>query len=102
MKSKKFYSHGKLLLSGEYAVLDGAISLAIPTTYGQSLIVEQTEEPSLNWKSFDKNKTVWFENEFATPHGKVLKQFNEDSISKRLRSKQYANNLSNRRQKASS
>ena len=84
MISKSFYSHGKLLLSGEYVVLDGAISLAIPTKYGQSLIVEQIEEPTLNWKSFDENKTVWFENEFETLHGKVLKQVHGDSISKRL------------------
>ena len=66
MKSKKFYSHGKLLLSGEYVVLDGALSLAIPTKYGQSLIVEQTEKLILNWKSFDENKTVWFQIHFET------------------------------------
>ncbi|WP_298554656.1 GYDIA family GHMP kinase [uncultured Algibacter sp.] len=64
MKSKTFYSHGKLLLSGEYVVLDGASSLAIPTKYGQSLIVEIIEEPYLHWKSFDENKSVWFEDKF--------------------------------------
>ena len=84
MKSKKFYSHGKLLLSGEYVVLDGALSLAIPTKYGQSLIVEQTEKLILNWKSFDENKTVWFQNEFEIDPDNDLRQVHEDSISKRL------------------
>ena len=61
MKNKTFYSHGKLLISGEYVVLDGALSLAIPTTYGQSLIVEPLDEPKLIWKSFDEKGTIWFE-----------------------------------------
>ena len=84
MKNKTFYSHGKLLLSGEYVVLDGALSLAIPTKYGQSLIVEAVEASKLYWKSFDKNKNVWFENEFEIVSDKILKQIQHDDISKRL------------------
>jgi len=84
VKSKTFYSHGKLLLSGEYVVLDGALSLAIPTKYGQSLIIEQIDEPKLFWKSFDENKSVWFENEFEINTDRALKQVHEDSVSKRL------------------
>ena len=37
----KFYSHGKLLLTAEYAVLDGAKALALPTKLGQSLEVKR-------------------------------------------------------------
>ena len=55
---QKFYSNGKLLLTGEYMVLDGAIALAIPTKFGQSLTVEKLEEPKINWKSIDKNGKV--------------------------------------------
>ena len=84
MKSKTYYSHGKLLLSGEYVVLDGALSLAIPTKYGQSLIIEDTEETVLIWKSFDENKNVWFEKEFELNQGKILVRAEYDSISKRL------------------
>ena len=84
MKSKTFYSHGKLLLTGEYVVLDGALSLAIPTKYGQSLVVEPIEEPKLVWKSFDENKNVWFKNEFEIRHIKDLIQIHEDKISERL------------------
>ncbi|MEO6348828.1 MAG: GYDIA family GHMP kinase [Aquaticitalea sp.] len=61
---KTFYSNGKLLLTGEYVVLDGALSLGIPTNLGQSLKVELIEEPKINWKSLDENGTVWFEAEF--------------------------------------
>lgn len=56
-----FYSNGKLLLTGEYVVLDGALSLALPTSYGQSLSVETIDEPKLIWTSLDENKNVWFE-----------------------------------------
>lgn len=57
---KRFYSNGKLLLSGEYAILDGARGLAIPTSYGQSLQVGPTNSGLLEWKSYDENQSLWF------------------------------------------
>ena len=36
-----YYSHGKLLISCEYAVLDGAKALALPTKLGQRLDVSK-------------------------------------------------------------
>ena len=33
----RMYSNGKLLISGEYVILDGALSLAVPTLFGQYL-----------------------------------------------------------------
>ena len=54
-----FYSNGKLLITGEYVVLDGALSLALPTKYGQSLIVESINDQKLVWKSFDEKEDVW-------------------------------------------
>ncbi len=62
--TKSFYSNGKLLLTGEYAVLDGALSLAIPTKYGQSLSVETVDSHELLWTSMDENGRVWFESTF--------------------------------------
>ncbi len=59
-----FYSNGKLLLTGEYVVLDGAKALAIPTTYGQSLTVTPIEASKLIWESIDYTGVVWFSNEF--------------------------------------
>lgn len=58
-----YYSHGKLLISGEYAVLDGGLGLAIPTKYGQTLEITALEKPVLSWKSYDQHGNIWFEAE---------------------------------------
>ena len=59
---KTFYSNGKLLLTGEYVVLDGAMSLAVPTKFGQTLIIEESNDFMIHWKSFDYDQSIWFEN----------------------------------------
>ena len=59
---KTFYSNGKLLITGEYLVLDGAKALALPTKYGQNLTVENGDNKVIEWKSFDFDGTLWFEN----------------------------------------
>ena len=41
---KTYYSNGKLLLTGEYVVLDGAEALAVPTRFGQNLTVKQVKK----------------------------------------------------------
>ena len=61
---QEFYSNGKLLLTGEYAVLDGALALAVPTRYGQSLSIKEVDPPQLIWESRDENGHIWFENVF--------------------------------------
>ncbi|MBO0330496.1 GYDIA family GHMP kinase [[Muricauda] lutisoli] len=61
---KEFYSNGKLLLTGEYAILDGALGLAIPTSYGQSLHVTPTKSGFLEWTSFDEKNKIWFSAKF--------------------------------------
>ncbi len=61
MSKNNFYSNGKLLLTGEYLVLDGAKSLALPTKYGQHLTVEPNDPNTINWKSIDHNEHIWFE-----------------------------------------
>jgi len=60
-----FYSNGKLLITGEYTVLDGALALAVPTKYGQSLTVATIPENNIIWKSIDNENKVWFEDVFA-------------------------------------
>ncbi|MEC3907058.1 GYDIA family GHMP kinase [Tamlana sp. 2201CG12-4] len=84
MKSKVFYSNGKLLISGEYVVLDGALSFAVPTKFGQSLTVETIEHPKLIWNSIDNNGLTWFTSEFEIKNNRVLKLDQYDDISKRL------------------
>ncbi|MFK5982003.1 MAG: GYDIA family GHMP kinase [Flavobacteriaceae bacterium] len=58
---KTFYSNGKLLITGEYVVLDGANALALPTKFGQSLETEPIEAPSIIWKSLDVNGNIWLD-----------------------------------------
>ncbi len=58
---KEFYSNGKLLITGEYLVLDGAKALALPTKFGQSLIVEKGNNQEIKWKSYDADGSIWVE-----------------------------------------
>ena len=58
---KRFYSNGKLLLTGEYFVLDGAKALAVPTTCGQDLVVEPLNTAQLIWNSYTNENHCWLE-----------------------------------------
>ena len=62
---KTFYSNGKLLITSEYVVLDGAIALALPTKFGQYLHIEKGENDVFYWKSYDYDKSIWFEANIA-------------------------------------
>jgi mevalonate kinase len=62
-----YYSNGKLLLTGEYLVLDGAKSLALPTKFGQDLVVKKIKESQLIWGSFSDTGECWFEAVFDLP-----------------------------------
>ena len=75
----EFYSNGKLLLTGEYLVLDGAKALALPTKFGQNLIVEKIVEPQLIWGSFTNTGECWFEAVFDLPKLRLVSAtFNSD------------------------
>ncbi len=67
-----FYSNGKLLLTGEYLVLEGAKALALPTKFGQDLEVISIKEPQLIWGSFDLNGNCWFEAIFELPKLRLI------------------------------
>ncbi|MAW97170.1 MULTISPECIES: GYDIA family GHMP kinase [unclassified Leeuwenhoekiella] len=56
-----FYAHGKLLITGEYSVLDGALALAVPTKKGQHLYIEPSDQNDILWESRDKDGKIWFE-----------------------------------------
>lgn len=58
---QRFYSNGKLLLTGEYVVLDGAEAFAFPTKAGQDLVVEPSSNRQIEWKSIDSDGKAWFE-----------------------------------------
>jgi mevalonate kinase len=74
----KFYTPGKLLLSGEYVVLDGATALAVPTKdYGQSLEVGPSQTNEHYWQSFDPNG-LWFEATFSLDLNQTISTNNSE------------------------
>lgn len=42
-------------------VLDGAKALALPTKFGQNLVVESGTANEITWKSYDSDGSLWFE-----------------------------------------
>ena len=63
--TQNFYSNGKLLITGEYLVLDGAKALALPTKFGQSLELKPSEKGEISWQSFDSDGALWFESKLC-------------------------------------
>lgn len=56
----RFRSNGKLLITGEYLILDGALGLSLPTVYGQSMEVSEVSQDFVEWTSFDSKNDPWF------------------------------------------
>ena len=77
---KSFHSNGKLLISGEYLVLDGALSLALPCKYGQSLNFTPDSSATLEWISKDVNNNIWFTACFEAKTLQVLKTNNYNTV----------------------
>jgi len=82
--NKYFYSNGKLLVTSEYLVLDGAEALAIPTVYGQSLEVSPGTENVLKWLSLDEKSQVWFEGKFQLDGVFSIDSFSDKNIAQTL------------------
>lgn len=58
---------GKLLLTGEYFVLDEAVALALPVRFGQTLrAMPGPEQGILQWSSIDQRGQTWFQGSFLT------------------------------------
>lgn len=74
-----FYSNGKLLITGEYLVLDGAKAFALPTKLGQNLIIEKGTKKEIIWKSYDADKSIWFEDSIS--FSEILSERNSESES---------------------
>ena len=68
-------TNGKLLLTGEYFVTEGAVSLALPTQLGQTLEIQQSDcegDSQLIWKSYSKEDAIWFEATYTLPGLKLI------------------------------
>ena len=81
---KTFYSNGKLLLTGEYTVLDGSSAFALPTKFGQSLQIEPSGNDVLHWKSLDANGSVWYEDTIVIEEIKNNSYRGENFVTKQL------------------
>lgn len=81
----KFRSNGKFLLSGEYLVLKGALALAMPLKFGQTLEIESFENkrPLLFWKTYTLDKP-WFKVVFELPNLNII-ETNDPNKAQRLR-----------------
>lgn len=77
-KHSYFHSNGKLLITGEYLVLEGATALALPINKGQSLRVSTNPEKEiLNWKATHMDGD-WFESKISISDLEVIKTDNQE------------------------
>jgi len=58
-------SHGKLMISGEYAVLHGARALAVPVRFRQHLYVEPMEGDNIHWESYLPDGSLWMKADYS-------------------------------------
>lgn len=65
MTPQEFYARGKLLLTGEYLVLHGALSLAVPCVLGQKMIWTPHKSEFSTWNSYDVSGELWFQSKFC-------------------------------------
>lgn len=75
----KYYSNAKLLLTGEYLVLHGALAFAVPLKFGQKLEIFETKNQDLEWKAFEK-KRIWLE--FSISNSDIEMQFDKGETEK--------------------
>ncbi len=68
---KHFYAHGKLLLTAEFLVIDGAQALAVPTRMGQHMQVQPLQDSTISWKSYTCTGNLWFEASFEVKKGSL-------------------------------
>ena len=81
---KSFESRSKLMISGEYVVLKGALSLSVPLHFGQKLTIQETKGAfSVKWKSMINN-CLWFYATLQIPDFRIT-DTNIPDISETLR-----------------
>ncbi len=78
-----FRAHGKLLITGEYLVLEGARALAVPLKLGQSLQARPLDDNVLVWEARSP-EGLWFRASFQLPTLKLLSATN-DLLANKLR-----------------
>ena len=78
-------ANGKLLLTGEYFVLDGVPALAVPTKLGQRFEFHYHRGGfNLRWRAYDHQNQLWFETRLASPEFGGAPNVNDDPFTARL------------------
>lgn len=80
---QRFHANGKLLLSGEYAVLDGALALAVPARAGQSMEVcygKHAANIAFEWTALQYSGEIWINSKFSVKNGKIVYLEGSDNL----------------------
>lgn len=77
-----FKANGKLLITSEYYVLDGAKALAMPSKYHQTMKIIPTETEGIEWLSYDDKNNIWFQCKMSKDIDLIM--FSDESIAKIL------------------
>jgi mevalonate kinase len=76
LNRNNWFANGKLLITGEYLVLDGAKALAVPLKPGQHFTINQSDKGILNWTATSPEGT-WFKAKLKLPTLEVLETTSE-------------------------
>ncbi len=94
-RNTQYYSTpGKLLITGEYLILEGAQGLAIPLKYGQDMTIlySPESESELIWESVHPEGT-WFSGKFSIPDFKIIESNDHEFTSRLIKILQAAKEL---------
>lgn len=81
--SSEFYANAKVLLTAEYAVLEGALALALPVNFGQNLYVEENNSGKIIWRALENGKE-WFSAVFTLGNFQI-EQTSDPGIAENLK-----------------
>jgi mevalonate kinase len=82
VRTAKYYSNGKLLISGEYFVLTGATAFAIPVKFGQLLEAIPSNQNKIIWNTYapdhENKKKLFFTAYFEAGSFETIKSSNAE------------------------
>ena len=79
-----FKSNGKILLSSEYLVMDGAKSIALPARLTQDLIVSKCDKNTIEWVSYDIDNNLWYEDRFFVKNNNLVCESEKNVTSQKI------------------
>ena len=79
-----FKSNGKILLSSEYLVMDGAKSIALPSRLTQDLIVSKCDKNTIEWFSHDMHNNLWYEDRFFVKNNNLVCESEKNVTSQKI------------------